>query len=123
MYGKLAEIDAVLEELAQRGYQSDARFAQQFARQKSSGYSRRAIGENLKVRGVSAAAAAEALEAAEIDDDTTMIALWRRRFGAPPVDDKEKARQIRFLQSRGFSLSAILKLLRNPPTDGPAAGG
>ena len=46
-----------------------------------------------------------------------MVALWRRRFGTPPANDKEKARQVRFLQSRGFSLSAIIKLLRNPPGD------
>ena len=29
-----------------------------------------------------------------------------------PANDREKARQVRFLQSRGFELSAILKLLR-----------
>ena len=40
-----------------------------------------------------------------------MVALWRRRFGAPPANDREKARQVRFLQSRGFALSAIFKLL------------
>ena len=34
--------------------------------------------------------------------------------GAPPANDREKARQIRFLQSRGFELSAILKMLRRP---------
>jgi len=39
-------------------------------------------------------------------------ALWRRRFGTAPADDREKARQVRFLHARGFALSAILKLLR-----------
>ena len=41
-----------------------------------------------------------------------MLALWQRRFGTPPANDSEKARQIRFLQSRGFELSAIFKMLR-----------
>jgi regulatory protein len=59
----------------------------------------------------------EALAGVEIDDLDAMITLWRRRFGAPPANDKEKARQVRFLQSRGFSLSAIFKLLRNPPDE------
>ena len=40
-----------------------------------------------------------------------------RKFGAPPADDRDKARQVRFLQSRGFALAAIFKLLRNPPAD------
>ena len=107
----------MLDELAARGYLSDARFAEQFARQKSGALSKRAIGASLKARGVEGEAATEALAGVEIDDDQAMIALWRRRFGSAPANDKEKARQVRFLQSRGFSLSAIIKLLRNPPTD------
>ena len=113
----VGEVDAVLDELAARGYLSDARFAEQFARQKSGALSKRAIGASLKARGVEGEAATEALAGVEIDDEQAMIALWRRRFGMPPANDKQKARQVRFLQSRGFSLSAIIKLLRNPPTD------
>ena len=36
-----------------------------------------------------------------------------------PNDEREKARQVRFLQGRGFSLSAIVKLLRDPPGEDP----
>jgi regulatory protein len=42
--------------------------------------------------------------------------LWQRRYGQLPASDREKARQVRYLQARGFSVSAILKLLRRPPT-------
>ena len=115
----LTEIDAVLDELAALGYLSDARFAQQFTRQKTGAYSKRAIGASLKARGVEGSAAADALAGIETDDYDTMLALWRRRFGTPPASEKEKARQVRFLQSRGFSLSAILKLLRDPPAEDP----
>lgn len=118
----LSEIDAVLDELATRGFLSDARFAQQFATQKSGDYSKRAIGASLKARGVEGEAAADALAGVEIDDQDALVALWRRRFRNPPANDKEKGRQVRFLQSRGFSLSAIFKLLRDPPTDEPSGG-
>ena len=118
----LSELETVLDELAAQGYLSDARFAQQFARQKSGAFSKRAIGASLKARGVEGEAAIDALAGVEIDDDEAMIALWRRRFGAPPANEKEKARQVRFLQSRGFSLSAIIKLLRNPPADERSQG-
>jgi regulatory protein len=113
------DVDALLDELAALGYLSDARFAQEMVRQKSGDYSKRAIGASLKARGVEGAAATDALAGVEIDDHEAMVALWRRRFGAPPSSEKEKARQVRFLQSRGFSLSAILKLLRDPPGDEP----
>ncbi len=38
--------------------------------------------------------------------------VWQRKFGALPQDDKEKAKQVRFLQSRGFALDVIFKVLR-----------
>lgn len=108
-------VEALLDELAALGYLSEARFAQTVVRQKSGGYSKRAIGAALKARGVTGDAATAALAGVDIDDLDAMVALWRRRFGAPPANDKERARQVRFLQSRGFPLSAIFKLLRSPP--------
>lgn len=115
--GDVAEIDVVLDELATLGYLSDARYAHAVVRQKSGGYSKRAIVETLKARGVTGAAAVDAVADAGIDDLDALVAVWRRRFGKPPADDREKARQVRFLQSRGFALAAIFRLLRNPPVD------
>jgi regulatory protein len=112
-----ADVEAMLDELAALGYLSDARFATAITQQKSRGFSKRSIGATLKASGVSSDIAADALASVELDDSATLVALWRRRFGRAPANDKEKARQVRFLQSRGFPLSAIFKLLRNPPGD------
>jgi regulatory protein len=112
------EVDPVLDDLAAQGYLSDERFAHALVRQKAGGYSKRAIAQTLRGKGVAGDVATGALDACEADDAVTMIALWRRRFGRAPANDRERARQVRFLQSRGFGLSAILKLLRNPPDDG-----
>ena len=109
------EIEATLDALAEAGYLSDARYADAVVRQKTGGYSRRAIAEALKAKGVAPELAATAVEAGEVDDADALVALWKRRFGAAPESDREQARQVRFLQSRGFALSAILKLLRDPP--------
>jgi regulatory protein len=109
------EVDAVLDEIAALGHLSDARFAEAVVRQKSGVYSQRAIAASLKSKGVTGDAAAEALAGNALADDDALVALWRRRFGAAPANDREKSRQIRFLQSRGFALSAIFRLLRSPP--------
>ena len=106
------DVAAVLDELAALGYVSNERFAQAFAVQKSGRYSRRSIAAELKAKGVEAAAIDAALAATGVDDTSVLEGLWQRRFGQPPADNREKARQVRFLQSRGFSLSAILGLLR-----------
>lgn len=108
-------VDTLLDELAALGYLSDARFARAEVTRKTGSYSRRAIAEALKAKGVAADTVAEALTTAEVDDTAAMIAIWQRRFRQPPRDEREKARQVRFLQSRGFALSAIFKLLRFPP--------
>lgn len=109
------EVDAVLDALAARGFLSDARFASAIVRQKHGAVSRRALAETLKAKGVAAEAASAAIDAAGIDDAAALVSLWRRKFGRPPADEREKARQVRFLQRRGFDLAAILKLLRQPP--------
>ena len=114
------EIPPLLDELAALGYLSDDRYARAVVRQKSAGWSRRAIAGTLKAAGVDGETASAAVASSEADDHATLVALWRRRFGRAPVDEREKARQVRFLQSRGFSLSAIFRLLRAPPDDDEA---
>jgi regulatory protein len=111
-------LEALLDELAQLGYLSDERYARSVVARKSASHSRRAIAEELKTRGVAGDVVSDALGTSEADDGATMRALWQRRFGTAPRDDRERARQVRFLQSRGFSLSAILRFLRALPSNG-----
>jgi regulatory protein len=106
------QVVAVLDELSSQGLLSNERFAHALVAQKSGSYSRRSIRGELKRKGVSGEAIEGALGDAPVEDEAAMLALWQRRFGAPPANDREKARQIRFLQSRGFELSAIFKMLK-----------
>ena len=107
------EVAAVLDELSLQGLLSNERFAHALVAQKSGNYSRRSIRGELKRKGISGDAIEDAIGDASIEDDAAMLALWQRRFGTPPANDREKATQIRFLQSRGFALSAIFKMLRS----------
>ena len=107
------EVDAALDELARRGLVSDARYAEAVVSQKAGRYGRRAIAHALKEKGVDASAASEALGALDGRDEVDeALALWRRRFGTPPTDRNDKARHVRFLLSRGYSMSVALKVLR-----------
>ena len=118
------EDDAIahaLDELAAAGYLSDARYAHAVVAQRKGRFGKRAIVHTLKERGIAAADAAAALtQLADVDEVEEAAALWQRRFGAAPRDDREKARQVRFLQARGYSLSTALKVLRSA---GDRAGG
>jgi regulatory protein len=39
--------------------------------------------------------------------------VWRRKFGTPPCDAADRARQVRFMQGRGFTVDTILKVIRS----------
>ena len=82
-------------------------------RQKSGSYSKRAIAHALREKGVAAPAAKDALAALDGDDEFAQAqALWQRRFGKPPADEREKARQVRFLVSRGYATNIVFRVLR-----------
>ena len=107
-----AEVRAALDELTARGYLSDARYARALAAQRAGRYGRRRIAGELKAKGIAPDEIETALAGSGIDDDAALKALWQRRFGTRPANEREKARQVRFLQARGFALSAILRFLR-----------
>jgi len=116
--GEREAIRAVLDALAAEGYLSDVRYARAVVAQKSGSQSRRGIVASLKAKGVGREDIDLAVAESELDDDAALRALWQRRFGELPADERAKARQVRFLQARGFALSAILKLLRSRDASG-----
>ncbi|MEP7208762.1 MAG: regulatory protein RecX [Casimicrobiaceae bacterium] len=118
-----AEVDALLDELVASGLLSDARYAQALVNRKQGTHSRRAITGTLKGQGVDAETIAAALAEVPVDDTEAMRALWQRRFGTPAHGNREKSRQIRFLQSRGFALAAIFRLLREVGARGDESAG
>ncbi|MEP7084931.1 MAG: recombination regulator RecX [Betaproteobacteria bacterium] len=108
-----SELVTLLDDFEASGWLSDERFAGSAARQRQGRYSQRYIVEDLKSRGVAGDLAKDAVSALEQDDYATALALWNQRFGRPPADQKEKARQVRFLQTRGFALQIIFRILRD----------
>ena len=106
------ELTMLLDEFEQNGWLSDERFASSGARHKQGRFSQRYIVEDLKQKGVAVDTARAAVDALAQDDFATAKALWQQRFGKAPVDHKEKARQVRFLQARGFALGVVFRILK-----------
>ncbi len=97
-------IGPTLAALAAEGLQSDARFAAEYLRSRAErGYGPLRIRAELAERGVAGSEIATALGEAEADWAVRACEVHRRRFGdGRPVDRRERARQMRFLQQRGF---------------------
>jgi regulatory protein len=107
-----AEVTRTLDDLERLGYLSDARFAQMLVAQKSPRFGKRAIAHALHARRVDPAAARVALESLAGTDELALArAVWSRRFRAPPGDERERARQIRFLIARGYGVAVALAVV------------
>lgn len=106
------DLEAVLDELAARGWLSDARFAEQAIRANARRFGPRKLAESLRARGVGEEEIAAAFRAAGPDGGSSVERVWSGRFGAAPADARDKARQVRFLQGRGFALEDVLRFLR-----------
>ena len=113
--GTPEEIDAVLNELARTGLQSDARFAASYLRSQAARLGTARLRQTLRGKGIDAEliAAQVADLSAELPDELERArAVWQKKFAAPPADAREWAKQARFLQGRGFSVELIRRLLK-----------
>jgi regulatory protein len=107
-----AGIDAVLDGLERSGLLSDARFVESRIRARATRFGNLRIELELRRHGAPPDAATRAdLRSTELD---RAGAVWQARFGAPPADARERARQMRFLAGRGFSAEAIRAVIAGP---------
>ena len=106
--------DAVLV-LRSDGLQSDERFTSNFVQSRiSQGKGPVRIRQELKERGIRPEIGGVAIEDADADWYVLAIDIRVRKFGSDlPVDFKEKARQMRFLQYRGFEQDHIQTAITN----------
>ena len=109
------DLDALLDELTRRGWLSDARFAEHVARAKARRFGPARLAHYLKSRGVDDDAIAAGVRAAGEEGVASIATVWQSRFDAAPANDRERARQVRFLQGRGFALEEVLRFLRHIP--------
>lgn len=105
-------LDALLDDLTERGWLSDVRAATQLVHAKRSRFGLQRITHELRQRGIGEDLISEALPQLKETELEAVRDVWQRKFGALPQDASEKARQMRFLQSRGFGLEVIFQVLR-----------
>jgi len=106
------ELVDLLDELTHRGWLSDARFTEALVQSKQAKFGATRLAYELRERGVADGLIREQLAQLKESELERAHQIWQAKFGAPPEDAKARAKQMRFLQSRGFSLDVIGKILR-----------
>jgi regulatory protein len=106
------DLNAILDELEQRGFISAQRVVESVMHRKASRFGAARVLHELRAKGLdedTLRAAAGQLRATE---PQRAHALWLQRFGAPPATPQERLRQARFLAARGFAADVIGRVVR-----------
>lgn len=109
-------IGQVLDELHKNNWQSDKRYAAQMSKVKGEKFGVARLKHEFKQSGLSEDLVEQELALLKSTELERARVIWLRKFGSPPVDLKEKAKQARFMASRGFCyeiVSQIIKGLEN----------
>ena len=103
------QVDAVVADLAARDLVSDARFAESFTQARMRrGQGPVRIRQELRQRGVDAATADNCLAARAGEWESLVVSVRHKKFGESlPEEFKDKAKQMRFLEYRGFTAEQI----------------
>jgi regulatory protein len=105
------QLEALLDDLAARRLLSDERYVEMRLNARSARFGNARLAHELRMQGVAEELVSEALANGE-DELTRARQVWQRKFGEAPADAGERARQMRFLMSRGFSGETIRRVMR-----------
>ena len=101
------DIEALLDVLEAANFQSQSRFAESLVHRRAHRFGNSRIAMELQSHGLDSATLAVAKDGLAQDEAARALAVWRKKFSHPPADAAERGKQMRFLQQRGFSHSAI----------------
>lgn len=105
------DINAILEDFKKRGWLSEERFAEQVVHARQGKFGSMRIAHELREKGVNETVVDTVIGEVKDGDYESAVAICQRKYGAPPKDRNEWAKQARFLQSRGFGFDIIKRAL------------
>ena len=105
------KIKVILDDFKARGWLSDVRFAEQVSHARQRKFGSQRIAHELRQKGVADEVVANAIESAQRNDLDNARVIWQKKYGLAPKDKKEWAKQVRFLQGRGFGFDIIKRVI------------
>jgi regulatory protein len=113
-----AQLLALLDDFTARGWLSEQRAVDQLLNAKRGRFGAARIRQALLDRGVAEDLIAPALARLRETELDAARTVWTKKFGSAPRTAAERARQVRFLQSRGFSLDLAMRIARREESGG-----
>lgn len=107
------DISALLDDFKQRGWLSDARFAEQVVHARKAKFGSAKVAHELREKGVDDALIANAVQSIKENELSHAREVWQKKFKEAPTNREAWAKQARFLQSRGFGFDIIKHVLNS----------
>jgi regulatory protein len=105
------DIELLLDDFTRLGWLSNKRFAENYVQQKQKRFGSLKLAHELRSRSVDESTVQQALSTAKDTELEHAREVWEKRFGIAPSNALEKAKQMRFLQGRGFPVGIICRLV------------
>jgi regulatory protein len=107
------DIEALLDSLEAAKLLSEARFSESLVHRRAARFGNNRILSELQNHQVDPDALTQIKADLSVSEIERAREVWRKKFGRPPVNAAERAKQMRFLQQRGFSHQAIQAVMRD----------
>jgi regulatory protein len=105
------QLEAVLDEMEKLNFLSNDRFIESVVHRKGQRFGVMRLRQELSGHGLDTDKVKQALEGVKNTEYDRALEVWKRKFANPPADLAEKAKQMRFLASRGFSGDIVRKIV------------
>jgi regulatory protein len=106
--GELAE---ALDFLQAKDFINEQRVVESVVNSRSRKLGASRVRQELQAKGLPAQAIAEAVQAMRSTELERAREVWRKKFGAPPLDPAARVKQVRFLISRGFAAEVVKRVV------------
>ena len=106
------DVEALLDSLEKANWLSQERFSESLIHRRSARFGNSRIMAELQSHGIGGEALQE-LKAGLAEGETARACeVWRRKFGEPATDPQTRAKQMRFLLTRGFSGDVVRRAVQ-----------
>jgi regulatory protein len=112
--GQLAK---VLDELQAKGFLDEQRAADSLAHRRGQKLGTARVVQEMRARGIELDAIESATQHLKATEIERAREVWRKKFGEPAQDASERAKQMRFLITRGFSSEIIRRVVAGDPEE------
>ncbi|GAA6142221.1 recombination regulator RecX [Hydrogenophaga sp. 5NK40-0174] len=111
------DLPRILDELEAKGFIDEQRVVESVVNRRARRLGAGRVRQEMQAKGLSQEAIAEAVSALEETEVERARAVWKKKFGEPADDPQGRAKQMRFLASRGFAPGAIRKVVSGGDED------